>query len=239
MDINTPASGSWWQWPTFAPCEASERISSETSYQANRLAAREKWGSAVMAELVPDPDSKYDPQSIRVDVGGIAVGYIYQSTQDQWNTALRRVHGSRGLVRARIYGPKDRASVAIDASTTPLDPARGFLSGQRSLTVKVASEHHSWLNAQVPRSVGAPASLLPRDGGVVVVVGGYSVGTLSKKSAEEYGPVAAGCIARGSDAGCWMLAQTSKDGTPKFQVKVPHLASWWLEAIQWEGRPSE
>lgn len=28
------------------------------------------------AQLIPEPDNKYDPNAIRVDVGGIAVGYI-------------------------------------------------------------------------------------------------------------------------------------------------------------------
>jgi len=58
------------------------------------------------AELVPEPNNRYDPNAVRVDIDGACVGYLSRADAVELGPAIEEAlaeHGS-GLVRAVIAG---------------------------------------------------------------------------------------------------------------------------------------
>lgn len=59
-----------------------------------------------LAELVPEPTNRYDPNAVRVDIDGACVGYLSRADAVELGPAISEAlaeHGS-GLVRAVIAG---------------------------------------------------------------------------------------------------------------------------------------
>lgn len=66
----------------------------------------------VTAQMVLEPTNRFDPNAVRVDVGGATVGYLSRTDAPKWSGLLTQL-AAEGIVptcRARIIGGWDRGA---------------------------------------------------------------------------------------------------------------------------------
>lgn len=218
-----PESATWLRRPALRPGGRQEVVGESRHQDAlERVSGGRTWrGPAsplVTAELRPEPGNPVDPDAVRVDVGGLTVGYLPRGDGTRFRPVLRDLAatGRTATVRARVTGGWDRGPDGLGRFGIELDvhpdlllsgPADPFLPGGRTVAVVGEEEHQAALSDLLggEGEVEVVASLEDGASGrgeLVVRVGGEPVGELGPGAAERYRPLVRQVAAAGLPATC-------------------------------------
>ena len=203
--VNVPYS--WLQVPAFRHAGHFVNVVGESNYQPALEAAsggRTDKGARVplvTAVLVREPQNRYDPNAVRVDVGGQTVGYLSRNEAPVFHSVLAGVSnmGRHATCRAWLTGgwwrpPSDSGSFGIKLDLHPelqvVDNCFVLPYGIGRVSI-TGEEHEQTYLAEVLDGADRAeviASLEATDDGLVVDLGGRKVGRLTPKMGERYGP---------------------------------------------------
>lgn len=202
------AAWSWLAPGTFHCGDREVFVVGEAHYQANIEAVaggRTELGPStqyVTAMLVAEPTNRYDRDAVRVEVGGLCVGYIARDGTMEFHPILRQLAGAGrpATCRARLTGGWDRGGGDVGHFGVVLEvrdglrlvedgpPMLPFGRGRVSLVGEEACQEV--LEALLRGTDRAEVIALVRDDGVAVTatVGDDTIGRLTPAMAARYRP---------------------------------------------------
>jgi len=227
----------WLQWPTLQP-GGEQPVAGESAYAdaLEAIAEARTWGGVkrrlVTAQLVREPDNRYDTDAVRVDVGGCTVGYLPRAAAPRFHAILGRLAEAHraATARARLTGgwergPAGRGTIGIVLDIDPrislLAPNCPFLPGDVAVAVSREERHQHDLEEFVRTAPGTTLSAMlgvtDRDATVVVSIAGREVGVLTPATSRRYLPVIREVEAAGFTASCDALVTRGRN---KLEVRV-------------------
>ncbi len=210
----------------------------ESNYQpAIRAAANERTTTDLAdaihctAAVMPEPTNPWDPNAVRIDVGGQTVGYLAREVAATYQPALLELQRQAqvGWCPARIMGGGERTygvflHLGAPARLSLANSCAGLemLEADRTVTVTQEERHQAVLSRHgqdVPVLVAASLAMCQVERGkyqgeetVEVQIDGERVGEVTRAMAERYLTLVKRLIARGAVPGCEALITSSTKG---------------------------
>ncbi len=257
-------SPSWLQVPTIASeleCEVVVQESRRKALQAAYGGDPRTPGSRsllVLAELVPEPGKRVDTKNIRVDVGGMTVGFIAPADVPEYNQLIKDLwsRGKPASCHARLKAGWNRRQVSDDllgicllagnpprpsSPETPFLPpgdevaVTGVQDCQPFLEGVLGSEKHRSVTARLQRPDQDDTGDGPPVACVSVWIRDQRVGFLTPYTTERYTGVFDCVSASGLSLTCHAIARRSKQWISVY-IKVPQ--PWRADSPVWDGPSS-
>jgi hypothetical protein len=227
----------WLQWTTLAGEFDDEQEVVGESFRQEALRALSGGSTTegvvnrvVTAEMIREPENAHDPNAVRVEVGGMHVGYLPREDAAGYHMLLAefKAAGIPATCRARLTGgwyrgPDDSGFIGVVLIgcrrwRSASDP---FLPGERLVSVNGEEEHQELISGLLPgpflAEVGLGKDLQGSTSRLEVSHHGNRLGTLSRLWSERYEPLVRRVRNVGFPPTC--IAEIER-GTRKLELKL-------------------
>lgn len=221
----------WWTTPTLA-VDKYQEVVGESFYQPAIKAAQEKFGRALVAQLVREPRNKHDRNAVAVRLDGSTVGHLPANEAVDWHHVLGQ-QGGTATARATItggYNERYSWGVVLHAAPEPWCPEDGFLGGTKRVGLTTLKAYKDAALAAMTDPAGVLATLTVGEGEVVWAFSGeVALGKMTKAPSDDYATIIRACKRAGVAPTCRVVLEQKADGTPKLVALTMPVNETWAQ----------